>query len=123
MKVTISYGCELEDIPKAIADLINILSTDDIEKVSKDIERSRVCLRQGTISEAMACMDSARLNLAKIDGKLMDYSSIVAGYVKTDADLKVGIDPTQEPDPENAFDVKEIIDDQVSTSNQSQPEE
>jgi hypothetical protein len=52
--------------------------------------------------------------LAKLDQSLLDYSNILAGYVKADADIKAGIteqemfnpDQTQEVPPENILDEK-----------------
>ena len=125
MKVTISYGCDLEDIPKTMGDLINLVVDGSVPSLLRELKQSRDCLYHGNNNDALLAIDSARQKLAKMDQQLMDYGSIVAGYVKTDADLKMGIDPTtpQETMPENAFDAKEIIDDQTGASSQSESKE
>ena len=125
MKVTISYGCDLKDIPKTICELLGNLKENDIPGVEIEIQDAILYTNENNISEALGSIDQARIELTKIDQKLSDYCGILAGYVKTDADLKMGIAPVnlEETMPENAFDAKEIIDDQASASNQSESEE
>jgi hypothetical protein len=43
----------------------------------------------------METIDSLRQTLAKIDLRLMDCASILAGYSKTNADIRLGHDPSQ----------------------------
>jgi len=51
---------------------------------------------EGNITETLAAMDETRIRLAKIDQKLLDYSSILGGYVKADTNIKLGIKPEEE---------------------------
>ena len=50
---------------------------------------------QGNITETLAAMDEARIRLAKIDQNLLDYASILGGYVKADTNIKLGIKPEE----------------------------
>jgi hypothetical protein len=79
MKVTITYQCDLEDIDEH-----------DLEALKTEIMQAKIYGTKKNITETLASIDAARLLLSKIDLKLMDYSGILAEYVKTDADLKLG---------------------------------
>jgi hypothetical protein len=129
MKVTISYQCEFEDVPKHIRDLLRNLQESDMPAVKREIAGIEHRLGDGNINEALMWLDTARLKLANIDQKLLDYGGVLAGFVKTDADLKMGIDlDAQNVDipegtmPEESFDIKEIINDKISASNSSESE-
>ena len=125
MKVTISYGCDLEDIPKTIAELLGNLNENHIPMVTIDVQDAILYSNENNISEALGSIEQARVQLAKVDHHLLEYGSILSGYAKADSDLKMGIDIAnpQETMPENAFEAKETIDDQASASNSSEPKE
>jgi len=116
MKVTLAFQCELEDIPKTMCELLGNLKEGDIPAVVIDVQDAVLYTNENNISEALGSIDQARIQLSKIDQKLMDYSAILAGYVKTDADLKMGIHPEQNLEKE------EIINDQADSSSESEPE-
>ena len=106
MKVVVSYACDLGDIPENVAELLMNLKKqfDDSELL---LENAEIASRDVKVTEAMKNIDDLRQLLAKIDNRLMDYSSILAGYAKTDADIKMGIDPSKvetEDEPEKAND-------------------
>jgi hypothetical protein len=90
MKVTITYQCDLEDIPKTISELLENIDEHDLEALKTEIMQAKIYGTKKNITETLASIDAARLLLSKIDLKLMDYSGILAEYVKTDADLKLG---------------------------------
>ena len=107
MKVTISYAVDLEDVPKTVCQLL--------ENLNKEMAMVQICIDpepQGMLKE----IDMARQQLAKIDMSLMDYASILAGYIKADADIKTGVDITQQT-PEGV-----AQNDQSDGSDSSEPE-
>jgi hypothetical protein len=93
MKVTISY---------------------QVDFVSNDLSNVGIYIDNKQYSEAIESVDIARQSLAKLDQSLLDYSNILTGYVKADADIKAGIaeqeffnpEQTQEVPPENILDEK-----------------
>ena len=105
MKVTISYQCELEDIPKTISELLDNLKENHLPLVEIDLQDAISYSNEKNLTEALESIDLARIQLAKIDNRLMDYVSILAGYAKADVDIKMGVLPTTEE-----------TDDQISAS-------
>jgi hypothetical protein len=94
-----------------------------LEHAQEELANSSTNLREGSIQIALEEIDDLRQLLAKIDHRLMDCTSILAGYVKADADLKSGIPEeqlfsppalTQEVAAENILDESEIKNDQLS---------
>lgn len=80
-KVVVSYESELEDIPAAVSELI--LNTK--EKLSTLLEEVSACASEsdgGNILESLEKIDNVRKELAKIDVRLLDCSSILSGYVR-----------------------------------------
>ena len=80
-KVVVSYESELEDIPTAVSELI--LNTK--EKLSALLEEVSACASEsdgGNILESLEKIDNVRKELAKIDVRLLDCSSILSGYVR-----------------------------------------
>ncbi len=114
MKVTISYQVDFKDIPRKVKRLISNLLMDDYVGVSNDLSNVGIYIDNKQYSEAIEGIDIARQSLAKLDQSLLDYSNILAGYVKADADIKAGIteqemfnpDQTQEVPAENILDEK-----------------
>ena len=101
MKVTIAYQCELEDIPKTVCELLSNLKDNDVPFVGIDIQDAISYSNEKNVSEALGSIDHARIQLTKIDQKLLDYSGILAGYAKANADIQTGYVPegTQEVTP------------------------
>tara|TARA_Y100000310_G_scaffold261367_1_gene270669 strand:+ start:177 stop:560 length:384 start_codon:yes stop_codon:yes gene_type:complete len=112
-KVIVSYGCNLADIPKTISELLGNLKENDIPLIDIDIQDAQLYSNEKNISEALDSIHEARVKLTKIDSRLRDYSNILAGYSKTNADIQMGIDPvlsqegTQEVVPHNILDIRE----------------
>jgi hypothetical protein len=122
MKVALTYSCDLEDIPFSVSQMLSNM-LERMDEAQEQLEESATSLRTGSVQSALAGIDEVRQLLAKIDHRLMDCTSILAGYVKTDADLKSGIPEdqlfsppalTQEVAAENILDESEIKNDQLS---------
>ena len=116
MKVRITYECEMEDIPRTICELLGNLQENDVPAVLIDVQDAALYANDNNISEALGSIDQARIGLSKIDQKLLDYSAILAGYAKTDADMKMGHLPGERSEQ------GEDIDDQADSSSESEPE-
>ena len=116
MKVTISYSVDYEDVPRTMAQMLKNLYDIEYPESGKLFLEARTNVLTGRYSEALSSVDSLRQELAKLDQKLMDYSNIILGYSKADAELKSGIvqeeaqasihSVTQEVSAENILDEK-----------------
>ena len=95
MKVVVSYQSKLEDIPIVVSDLLNNLKDRECQQIFNLISLSATQCEE-SVSKSLATIDELRKLLTKIDERLIDCSSLLAGYIKTDTDLKMGIDPTKE---------------------------
>jgi len=100
MKVIVSYACELKDIPEKVAELLGNLEENDLHFVTAELSDARSHSYEKNITEALEAIDKARIQLAKIDNSLIDYSTILAGYSKTNADIQLG-NSLQEPQQED----------------------
>ena len=95
MKVVVSYACDLKDIPFTVVELLQNLKENHLPSITIDIQDAIMNSNDNKIAEALESMDAARIGLAKLDNRLMDYMSILAGYSKTNADIHLGIIPSQ----------------------------
>jgi len=86
MKVVVSYACDLEDIPQNAGELLNNLM-EQFYMAEQSLEQAIEQSQDNAVADAMETIDSLRQTLAKIDLRLMDCSSILAGYSKTNADI------------------------------------
>lgn len=116
MKVTINYAVDLEDVPMTISQLLGNLTKPMTAALGYiNSGAAAVDERDGSNADgALESIDISRQLLAKVDMLLMDYSAILAGYMKAQADIKMGIDPSK-PQGE--------ADDQINTSDPSESEE
>lgn len=80
-KVVVSYESELDDIPNAVAELI-LNVKDKLKTLSGDLLLSAGDADNGNILESLEKIDNVRKDLAKIDIRLLDCSSILSGYVR-----------------------------------------
>ena len=94
MKVVVSYACDLEDIPQNAGELLNNLM-EQFYVAEQSLEVAIEQSRSNAVSDAMETIDDLRQTLAKVDLRLMDCASILAGYSKTNADIRLGHDPSQ----------------------------
>jgi len=99
MKVLLNYACELEEIPQTVGDLLGNLSR-QLDKIEDTLSEAISQTYENSATKALSTIDTLRQDLAKIDQRLMDYTSILAGYVKTTTDIKLGIDPTASQETE-----------------------
>jgi len=121
--VTINYQCELDELPRTISELLGNLEQNDLVFVAAEIEKARSHSFDKNVSEALESIDRVRVDLAKIDLRLMEYANILAGYTKADADLKTGASLEKQPEsemPKESLDTKDISDDQISRSSDSE---
>ena len=106
-KVVVSYESELADIPTAVSELI--LNTK--EKLSTLLEEVSVCASEsdgGNILESLEKIDNVRKELAKIDVRLLDCSSILSGYVRETTARYVEVpQSTQEVSPMDVLAIEE----------------
>jgi len=103
MKVLVSYSSDLKDIPSVVSDMLKNLKNRECEDVFNMIDlSSEQC--ESLDLESLETIDKLRKILAKMDERLLDCASIMAGYAKTNADLHLGVDPSepQEERDENA---------------------
>ena len=118
-------GVNIEDAKKPVdldstenvRSAIKNLEENDLHFVTAELSDARSNSYEKNIGEALEAIDRARIQLAKIDNNLIDYSSILAGYSKTHADLHLGIDPsagTGNTQEVSANDVLEIKEDDVN---------
>ena len=96
MKAALNLSCEFDEIPITIGDFLNILQTRKWKTVEDLLQAARSDCYFGKNMQAVATIDDIRKLLTQIDGSLMDFSSILNGYIKAEADLKAGIEPAPE---------------------------
>ena len=116
MKVAVTYACDLEDIPESTAELLNNLKN-QVATVENLLDESVYQSKNNQVNDSLETIDSVRQLLAKIDMRLMDCSSILAGYNRTKADMHLGIDPTSQSATQevSAMDVLAVEDNDVNS--------
>ena len=114
IKVVMKLGVELDDIPDILSDLLCSNTSRRMSRMAETIRSAADMLAsdEPDYSRALEDIDGVRQNLAKIDMSLMDATSILAGYIKTKADINQGIVPTQQ----------EETNDQVGTGDTGEPQ-
>jgi len=117
MKATLNLTCDFEEIPQTVGDFLDVLRGRQWQSARDLLDDAAKHCHFEKSFDALKKIDEIRLLLARIDGTLMDYSSILAGFVKTEADLKAGIDPAPALEPEEMGEVEEVnendIEDQI----------
>ena len=80
MRVKISYGVDIEDVPDEIEELFDFVYSKkhNIDKQLYLVER---LVEERDLEAAVATMEKLRLTLAKMDNRIADISQIAAGYV------------------------------------------
>jgi hypothetical protein len=95
MKAALNLSCEFDEIPITIGDFLSLLQTRKWKTVEDLLQAAQSDCYSGKNMIALATIDDIRKLLTQIDGSLLDYSSILNGYIKAEADLKAGIEPSQ----------------------------
>ena len=80
MRVRISYGTDIENVPKELQKLFSSVS-EETHNTSRKIHRIEEFLHEDDIESAINLMEKLRLNLAEIDNKVSDVMNIATGYV------------------------------------------
>ena len=99
IKVTLAYQCDLEDIPRTVFELLESLKRHSVPDIDSDLQSALINIDKKNIQETLDSMDRVRIKLAKMDQKLLDLETILTWYVKTDADLRMGVPPEQISSP------------------------
>lgn len=93
-KVIVSYACELEDVPRNTSQLLSNVA-EEMAEVQGSLDEAISLAKSNAVSDALKTIDTLRQQLAKVDLRLMDCSSILAGYTKTNADIHLGHEVNQ----------------------------
>lgn len=83
MKVRISYGVELEEVPSKITDLVNQASA-ELESLAADLRSAAGMLPvDNSIMQggAVQMIDHVRMKIGDVDATLNDAHSIMSGYI------------------------------------------
>ena len=80
MKVRISYGVELDNVPQELEQLFMFVS-DKSHTVSKQVKQIHEFLYDEDVESAINLIERLRLSLAEIDNRVADVSNIATGYI------------------------------------------
>ena len=80
MRVRISYGTDIEDVPQEIQQLFLFVS-DKSHSASRQIKQIHDFLTDDDVESAVNLMEKLRLCLAEIDNRVADVANIASGYV------------------------------------------
>lgn len=80
MRVKISYGVDIEDVPSEIEQLFDFVYEKKL-KFENQLELAEKLLEEAELESAIEIMDKLRLTLAEMDNRIVDVSSIAQGYV------------------------------------------
>ena len=80
MRVKISYGVEIEDVPDEIEELFDFVYSKK-HNIDKQLDLVERLVEERDLEAAVATMEKLRLTLAKMDNRIADISQIAAGYV------------------------------------------
>ena len=80
MRVRISYGTEIEEVPQELEQLFLFVS-DKTHSVTKQTRQIQEFLIDEDVESATNLMEKLRLNLAEIDNRVSDVMNIATGYV------------------------------------------
>ena len=81
MRVRISYGVDIEDVPDEIVELFDKQWT-QARKIEKQTDAIADLLEQKEHASAIILIDKLRMTLSKLDQGLMDIQSIAQGYIE-----------------------------------------
>ena len=85
MRVRISYGAHIDEVPEEIDQMFTYVSSKS-RKVMRQIEQLESLLADEDIEATSAIVDRLRTSLNEIDLRLADIQHISAGYLNYKAD-------------------------------------
>jgi hypothetical protein len=91
MRANINLSCEFGEIPELLSSLLNGRESGaicDSLKLTNEISVLLNHKEEKELLTALSKMDELRLMLAKIDNSLIEYNSILSGYLKAVVDQK-----------------------------------
>jgi uncharacterized protein (UPF0305 family) len=80
VRVKISYGAEMEEVPEEIDQLYTYVS-DKVRKLQSQSEKIENLLSEEEIEATLSLMDKMRRSLAAVDKRLSDIEMIGTGYL------------------------------------------
>ena len=84
MKVRISYGVELEDVPSMVADMVNQAAA-ELEQLADSLKNSAGMMSVDNSmmqNGAIQMLHHVRVSVSDVDATLNDAQSILTGYVE-----------------------------------------
>ena len=81
MRVKISYGTEMEEVPEEIYQLFTYVS-EKVRNLQRQLELVEESLADREIETAMAMMEKMRKTMSSTDMRLSDLTMISAGYLE-----------------------------------------
>ena len=107
MRVRISYGADIEEVPQELQKLFLFVS-DKTQTVLRQMRQVEELLTDEDVESTINLMDKLRLNLAEIDNRIADVVNIASGYVNYKENEGVdhveqgrpGVDTTEERPPD-----------------------
>ena len=80
MRVKISYGVEIDEVPDEIEELFDFVYSKK-HSTDKQLDLVERLIEERDLAAAVVMIDKLRLTLAKMDSRLADISHIAQGYV------------------------------------------
>lgn len=80
MRVRISYGTDIENVPRELQKLFSSVS-EEVSDTSRKAHRIEEFLHEEDIESVINLIEKLRLNLGEIDARLADISNIASGFV------------------------------------------
>ena len=83
MRVNITYSVDIEELPRRIATLLNETMVKVTEDVLENLSIAENSIHQdANVNKTLSALDETRKELAVIDSRLAECSSILVGYQK-----------------------------------------
>ena len=80
MRVRISYGADIEEIPQELEQLFLFVS-EKTHNTTRQVKQIHEFLVDEEVEAAVNLMEKLRLSLAEIDNRIADVSNIATGYI------------------------------------------
>ena len=80
MRVRISYGTDIEEVPQELEQLFLFVS-EKSHNTLRQVRQIEEFLADEDVESALSLIEKLRLSLGKIDNRLIDISSIAAGFI------------------------------------------